>query len=256
MTTRSGVLVGGLLSGPRYVNETTPPRQATGAGAIYLDALARNTGTASVTLADATLAGTGALRIAGTLSQTLADVTASATGILPIAGTDSSTLDDATLSATGTLRITGSASITLDNATLAATATKTGGDTLAAAVEQAKGSGGVTLRRARRRRSITGSIGWVLPRLGLSVTGEVTDPPEGEVRLLFQPVLNLRAAGAIGARGEVRFTLPEFEAIAAGFVAPCGRARLSFEPFLRSSGRHDHFNDAELALLPLLLELA
>jgi hypothetical protein len=274
MTTRSGVLVGGL-AGPRYVNETTPPRQGI-SGAVYLDALARNTGTASVTLDAVTLAATGALRIAGTLtktlddatlaatgvlpikgtlSATLADVTASGTGVLPIQGTESKTLDDVTLVATATLRITGALNATLDDVTLVATATKPAGDDLAAQVAAAKGTGGVSLRR--RRRKVEGAIAWVLPRLSLTATGEASDPPEGEFRAGIQlDAIRLHARGAVGARGFIRIDMPPLSLRAAAFIAPCGNARAEIVPILRGFGRHDHFNDAELALLPLLLEIA
>jgi hypothetical protein len=299
MTSRAGILGAGLLAGrPRYVNETTPPRQATGAGGpVYLDTLAANTGTATPTLADATLSATGALRITGTLtatladatlsatsaaritgtlSQTLADVTAGATGALRIAGTDTTTLDDltlvatgalrisgtasatladATLSATGALRITGTLAATLDDLTAGATATIASTNDLAAQVAAAKGAGGVSPKR-RRRRKIEGAIAWALPRLGIAATGEASDPPEGEFRGSIAIPLQFHCRGAVGVRGAVRLTLPEFETIAFGFVAPCGHARVEFEPAVRAFGRHDHFNDAELALLPLILELA
>lgn len=262
MTTRSGVLVGGLLSGPRYVNETTPPRQATGAGAFYLDALAANTGTASVTLGAVTLSATGALRIAGTLTATLADVTASSTGVLPIQGTESKTLDDVTLVATGTLRISGTVSATLADATLTATATLTGtgtGSDLAAKVAAAKGMGGVSVR-SRRRRQIIGNAALVLPAYWLSVfgEGEVSDPPEGEFRACIQlDAIWLHARGAVGVRGEtsISFSFRRYGIAGIGEVAPFGNARLEIAPIARCVGRHDQFNEAELALLPLLLEL-
>jgi hypothetical protein len=250
MVARSGIFSGGILRKPQYVNETTT--KATNAAGAFLDA-GVNTGTASVTLADATIAATGALLIQGTLSKTLDNVTASGTGTLLIAAAASKTLDDATLVATGTLRIAATASVTLDDVTVSATATKSG-DELLQLVEAAKGAGGISPKR-RRRRKVEGAIAWALPRLGLAAIGEASDPPEGDFRGHFTLGLTLRAAGAIGVRGHIKIDIPGLSLFATAFVAPCGTARVEFEPVLRCYGRHDHFNETELALLPLILEL-
>ena len=127
-------------------------------------------------------------------------------------------------------------------------------DPLLALIEKAKGAGGLTQRLWRRR--IEGWARFRLPPFWLSAAGEFEDPPEGELEARFTPHFTLRALGAVGVAGEARFLIRDRLALSAeAFVAPCGELRAAITPLLRASGRHDHFSDAELALLPLLLEL-
>ncbi len=89
----------------------------------YAAATSGGTGSASITLAAATLAATGALDIAGQTTATLAPATLAATGTVALAGSTAATLANATLTATGAVALSGTASNTLAAATLAATGT-------------------------------------------------------------------------------------------------------------------------------------
>lgn len=84
-------------------------------------AVSGGTGTASVTLAAATLAATGTLALSGQASATLGAVTLAATGALPLTGAAAPTLATATLAATGAVALSGSAAQTLAAATVSAT---------------------------------------------------------------------------------------------------------------------------------------
>jgi hypothetical protein len=77
----------------------------------------------AVTLDNATLAATAALRISGQATVQLDDVALSATAELDIKASETTQLDDATLSATGELDIAASLSVTLDDADLSSQAT-------------------------------------------------------------------------------------------------------------------------------------
>lgn len=245
-------------------------------------------GELSKTLDDVTLAAAGTLAIAGTSSATLDALTVSATATLLIQGAEAKTLDDLTSAGTATLLITGQGAVTLDDLTVSATgvdiitgqgdvtlapltgsaaATLTAGvgDTLAQLVERAKGAGGVSPRRRRRKRdpiAIAARLWIRLPRLQAVV--EFSEPPveplapEGELRgrLALPKVCASGVVGAIG-RAVLPLALPSIEARV--FIAPCGDARfLLCRPVMRAHvrARHDHFTDKQIERAVSLLLVA
>ncbi len=125
-------------------------------------------------------------------------------------------------------------------------------------IQAAKGFGGVS--RKRRRRQVIGDarVFRVLPPLWLVADGEVSEPSEGDFAARIAPRFTLRSAGDHGVAGDGH-AVASIDAVvflaAVAFVAPCGDVRATVSPFCRSAGRHDHFSDAELALLPLFLEI-
>lgn len=257
-------------------------------GAITLSATGTLPGNASlsVTLGDATSSGAATLAIAGAGSDALAAATLVSTGSLRIQGSATVTLDAATLAATATLLISGSLgatldaltldaagtsaqvtegtlAATLDDATLSAAATLTGGG-LTQLIERAKGAGGVSRHRRRRKRdpiAIAARLWIRLPRLQAVV--ELSEPiepltPEGELRGRL-PLPTLRAIGVIGARGRALLPVPLPSIESRVFVAPCGDARLVvLHPVMRAHvrGRHDHFTDKQIERAVSLLLVA
>lgn len=78
-------------------------------------------GTESVTLAAATVAATGTVKVQGSESATLSGATVAATGTVKVQGAESATLADSTNAATGSVPAKGAESTTLAGATVAAT---------------------------------------------------------------------------------------------------------------------------------------
>src|SRR5947207_2002784 len=231
----------------------------TGTGPVYVNQNGlKNANVKAVFVSQTVLGGRGA--------ATLAALTGTGTGVLPIVGTASKTLGDAgdatlgdlTGSATGVggAITLGQGAATLENLTSSAAATLTAGavDTLAQLVERAKGSGGVSPRRRRRKRdpiAIAARLWIRSPRLRAVV--ELGEPPieplapEGELRGLL-PLPTVRAIGAIGTRGRALLALSPPSIEARVFVVPCGDARLVLHPVVRARvrGRHDHFTDKQI----------
>lgn len=109
------------------IDYTEPSSGISGTASISLDeatTAASGTlaiaGSAGPTLDGATLSAAGTVAIAGSSAPTLDAVTISAAGVLPLAGVSDPTLDGTTISAAGTLAITGSAGPALDGVTISA----------------------------------------------------------------------------------------------------------------------------------------
>ncbi len=214
---------------------------------------------------------------AAAASQTIPDFTQTATLTAPAAASASQTVPAFTQTATLTGTVSASASQTVpaftQSATLAAPIALSADQTIPAFEQTATlelgaipgqilptGTGlGGSLRRKRRPRQITGAASITFrPPFWLVADGEIGEPPEGDFTVRFTLPVWLAVSAAAGVAGEGR-AVASIDAgaylAAAGFIAPCGDVRATVTPFCRGTGRHDHFSDAELALLPLLLEL-
>jgi len=80
-------------------------------------------GTASPTLGTLTLAGTGGVLVQGTLAQTLGALTVAGTATHPVIGTLATTFGDVSLTGSGGILVSGSLSSVLGDVTLSATGT-------------------------------------------------------------------------------------------------------------------------------------
>lgn len=174
-------------------------------------------GSASITLAGATLAATGALTLAGMASPTLAAATLAASATLAIEGATAATLAAATLSATGALALDGTANVTLADATLSSTGalaiTGVASGTLEDATVAAEGTS-----------ANTGTVAATLEAATLGATGTLTLIGNADVTLADAEV---SAAGALALTGVVTSTLADATLTAAGVLAVEGSGVLT-----------------------------
>lgn len=131
-------------------------------------------GVATVTLADATLSSTSTIAIKAALAATLDDATLSSTGTVAIKGALSQTLEDATAGSTGTVAIVGTSGATLDDATLSATGTLAIAGAAAITLDDASLVSESTL-------AITGELAVTLDDATLEATGTTAGEITGEL---------------------------------------------------------------------------
>lgn len=177
------------------------------------------TGTASVTLAAATLAATGTLPLSGQASRTLGNVTLAATGTVALTGAAAPTLAAATLAATGTVALSATASVTLAALTPTATAT------LALAGASAQTLAPVT-SVATGTLALAGAEATTLAALTSSATGTVALSGTSAVTLA---AATLAATGTLALAGTEASTLAAATLSAAGAVALAGSSAVTLD---------------------------
>ncbi len=201
-----------------------------GAGDVAIE------GALAATLDDATLAGAGTVGsggIAGTLDVTLSDVTLAGAGDVAIEGALNSTLDDLVLAGSGDVAVQADASITLDDLALAGTGDVAVAGDLSVMLGDATltGSGDVAIDGALAATlddlalagigdvAIEGALDITLDNLTLAGSGIVgTAPIVGTLNITLDDAA-LAGAGDVDVAGDLSVTLDGLTLAGAGGVA-------------------------------------